>query len=183
MAPRTAPPFRADHVGSLLRPPALLRARADRAAGTISAAQLTQAEDDAIRAAVAMQEAAGLRSATDGEFRRAEWHTDFIARLGGIGYATGVDPDHQHEPPARPAPPCAARAPAAGPSPGQWPATVPPRLQPAAAGGKRDHASVPAFARLRLRSPTASFCTPTVISHQYATAPHRHGGAAVRTRG
>jgi hypothetical protein len=76
MAPRTRPPFRADHVGSLLRPPALLRARADRAAGTITADQLTQAEDDAIREAVAMQEAAGLRSATDGEFRRAEWHTD-----------------------------------------------------------------------------------------------------------
>ena len=87
MAPRTAPPFRADHVGSLLRPPALLCARADHAAGTITADQLAQAEDDAIRDAVAMQEAAGLRSATDGEFRRAEWHTDFIARLGGIRYA------------------------------------------------------------------------------------------------
>ena len=64
MAPRTAPPFRADHVGSLLRPPALLRARAGRAAGTITADHLTQAEDDAIRDAVAMQEAVGLRSAT-----------------------------------------------------------------------------------------------------------------------
>jgi 5-methyltetrahydropteroyltriglutamate--homocysteine methyltransferase len=63
MAPRTTPPFRADHVGSLLRPPELLRARAARAAGTITADQLTQAEDDAIRDAVAMQEAAGLRSA------------------------------------------------------------------------------------------------------------------------
>ena len=92
MAPRTRPPFRADHVGSLLRPPALLRARAARAAGTISADQLTRAEDDAIRDAVAMQEAAGLRSATDGEFRRAEWHTDFIARLGGIGYAATWTP-------------------------------------------------------------------------------------------
>ena len=92
MAPRTAPPFRADHVGSLLRPPALLRARADRAAGTITADQLTQAEDDAIRDAVAMQEAAGLRSATDGEFRRAEWHTDFISRLGGLRYAAGWTP-------------------------------------------------------------------------------------------
>ena len=92
MAPRTAPPFRADHVGSLLRPPALLRARADRAAGTITADQLTRAEDDAIRDAVAMQEAAGLRSATDGEFRRAEWHTDFIARLGGIRYGAEWTP-------------------------------------------------------------------------------------------
>ena len=84
MTPRTAPPFRANHVGSLLRPPALLQARADRAAGTITADQLTRAEDDAIRDAMAMQEAAGLRSATDGEFRRAEWHTDFIARPDGL---------------------------------------------------------------------------------------------------
>ena len=92
MARRTQPPFRADHVGSLLRPPALLRARADRAAGAITADKLTQAEDDAIRDAVAMQEAAGLRSATDGEFRRAEWHTDFIARLGGLRYAAEWTP-------------------------------------------------------------------------------------------
>ncbi len=86
MAPRLTPPFRADHVGSLLRPPALLAARADRAAGVITAEQLTRAEDDAITDAVRMQEEAGLQAATDGEFRRAEWHTDFIARLGGIGY-------------------------------------------------------------------------------------------------
>jgi len=92
MAPRTVPPFRADHVGSLLRPSALLRARAGRAAGTNTADQLTQAEDDAIRDAVAMQEAVGLRSATDGEFRRAEWHTDFIARLDGLRYATEWTP-------------------------------------------------------------------------------------------
>ena len=84
MAPRTTPPFRADHVGSLLRPPDLLRARADHAAGTITAAQLQAAEDEAVRAAVRVQEEIGLRSATDGEFRRAEWHTDFIKRLGGI---------------------------------------------------------------------------------------------------
>jgi len=92
MAPRTSPPFRADHVGSLLRPPALLRARAGREAGTITADQLTRAEDDAIRDVVAMQEAAGLRSATDGEFRRAEWHTDFIACLGGLRYAAEWTP-------------------------------------------------------------------------------------------
>ena len=92
MAPRTTPPFRADHVGSLLRPPALLAARAGHAAGTVTADQLTRAEDDAVRDAVAMQEAAGLRSATDGEFRRAEWHTDFIARLGGLRYAAGWTP-------------------------------------------------------------------------------------------
>ncbi len=84
MARRTSPPFRADHVGSLLRPPALHRARADLAAGAITADQLRQAEDDAISGAVRMQEETGLSSATDGEFRRAEWHTDFIKRLGGI---------------------------------------------------------------------------------------------------
>ena len=78
MARRTSPPFRADHVGSLLRPPALLAARADFAAGAITADQVRQAEDDAIRGAVRMQEETGLQSATDGEFRRAEWHTDFI---------------------------------------------------------------------------------------------------------
>ena len=87
MARRTTPPFRADHVGSLLRPPALHQARASHAAGAITADELRRAEDDAIRAVVRMQEEAGLRSATDGEFRRAEWHTDFILRLGGIRQA------------------------------------------------------------------------------------------------
>jgi 5-methyltetrahydropteroyltriglutamate--homocysteine methyltransferase len=87
MARRASPPFRADHVGSLLRPPALQRARADLAAGAITGDQLRQAEDDAISDAVRMQEETGLLSATDGEFRRAEWHTDFIKRLGGIHQA------------------------------------------------------------------------------------------------
>jgi 5-methyltetrahydropteroyltriglutamate--homocysteine methyltransferase len=87
MARRTTPPFRADHVGSLLRPPVLHRARASYAAGAITADELRRAEDDAIRAAVRMQEEAGLRSATDGEFRRAEWHTDFIVQLGGLRQA------------------------------------------------------------------------------------------------
>jgi 5-methyltetrahydropteroyltriglutamate--homocysteine methyltransferase len=81
---RTAPPFRADHVGSLLRPPELLRAREQRAAGQLSAEDLRAVEDDAIRAAVRMQEAVGLRSATDGEFRRGSWHMDFIYGLDGI---------------------------------------------------------------------------------------------------
>src|SRR5215471_19877366 len=84
MALRTSPPFRADHVGSLLRPPALHQARAAFAAGIITREQLTGAEDEAIRDAVLMQEETGLRSATDGEFRRAEWHTDFIRQLGGL---------------------------------------------------------------------------------------------------
>jgi 5-methyltetrahydropteroyltriglutamate--homocysteine methyltransferase len=81
---RDTPPFRADHVGSLLRPPRLLRAREQRALGEISAEQLRTVEDDAIREVVRMQRDVGLRSATDGEFRRTSWHMDFIYRLGGI---------------------------------------------------------------------------------------------------
>jgi 5-methyltetrahydropteroyltriglutamate--homocysteine methyltransferase len=86
---RGAPPFRADHVGSLLRPPQLLAAREEFAAGRIGAAALKAAEDGAITEVVGMQEAAGLRSASDGEFRRASWHMDFIYQLGGISKAPG----------------------------------------------------------------------------------------------
>jgi 5-methyltetrahydropteroyltriglutamate--homocysteine methyltransferase len=86
---RTTPPFRADHVGSLLRPPELLRAREEFADGCISAAELRETEDMAIRDVVRTQEEVGLRSATDGEFRRASWHMDFIYRLGGIDRASG----------------------------------------------------------------------------------------------
>src|SRR5918996_2878097 len=78
------PPFRADHVGSLLRPPELLTAREDFAAGRIDAEELRGIEDEAIREAVRRQHEAGLRSATDGEFRRESWHMDFIYQLGGI---------------------------------------------------------------------------------------------------
>jgi 5-methyltetrahydropteroyltriglutamate--homocysteine methyltransferase len=81
---RTKPPFRADHVGSLLRPPELLQARTDFAAGTIDAEALRALEDGAIRTAVAKQEEIGLQSATDGEFRRESWHMDFIYQLDGI---------------------------------------------------------------------------------------------------
>jgi 5-methyltetrahydropteroyltriglutamate--homocysteine methyltransferase len=86
---RSTPPFRADHVGSLLRPPQLLAARDDFASGRIDAAQLRAVEDEAISEAVAMQEDVGLQSATDGEFRRASWHMDFIYQLGGISQAPG----------------------------------------------------------------------------------------------
>jgi 5-methyltetrahydropteroyltriglutamate--homocysteine methyltransferase len=85
---RNAPPFRADHVGSLLRPASLLRARDDFAAGRIPADALREIEDEAIREVVRRQQEVGLQSATDGEFRRASWHMDFIYRLGGIGQAT-----------------------------------------------------------------------------------------------
>jgi 5-methyltetrahydropteroyltriglutamate--homocysteine methyltransferase len=89
MSQRATPPFRADHVGSLLRPPELLKARAEYEAGRMSAVELRAAEDEAIRAAVRMQKQAGLQSATDGEFRRASWHMDFIYQLGGIEKVTG----------------------------------------------------------------------------------------------
>jgi 5-methyltetrahydropteroyltriglutamate--homocysteine methyltransferase len=83
-AARTEPPFRADHVGSLLRPRALVQARHAFAAGRIDAARLREVEDEAIREVVALQEDIGLRAATDGEFRRTAWHMDFIYRLGGV---------------------------------------------------------------------------------------------------
>ena len=84
MSKRTTPPFRADHVGSLLRPPELLQAREDFAQRRISADELRAVEDDAIRDVVRMQEEVGLQSATDGEFRRTSWHMDFIYQLDGI---------------------------------------------------------------------------------------------------
>jgi len=86
---RTKPPFRADHVGSLLRPAELLTARDDFAAGRIGAEHLRAVEDVAIADAITMQANVGLRSATDGEFRRATWHMDFIYQLGGVEKAPG----------------------------------------------------------------------------------------------
>jgi 5-methyltetrahydropteroyltriglutamate--homocysteine methyltransferase len=84
MAAREQPPFRADHVGSLLRPPELLRARDDHAEGRIDDDELRGIEDAAIRDVVRLQEEVGLRSVTDGEFRRASWHMDFIYQLDGV---------------------------------------------------------------------------------------------------
>src|SRR5262249_28610661 len=81
---RHNPPFRADHVGSLLRPPHLLSARADREAGKISAAELHAIEDDAIRDVVKFQESLGLQSITDGEYRRAVFYMGFYGGLGGV---------------------------------------------------------------------------------------------------
>src|SRR5436309_13902623 len=86
---RTTPPFSADHVGSLLRPASLLAARDDFAAGKIDGARLREVEDTAIADVVAMQRDVGLQSATDGEFRRASWHMDFIYQIGGISKAPG----------------------------------------------------------------------------------------------
>jgi 5-methyltetrahydropteroyltriglutamate--homocysteine methyltransferase len=91
MTDTSGPPFRADHVGSLLRPQALLEARARSAAGEIDAAELRGVEDAAITDVVRMQEDVGLRTATDGEFRRASWHMDFIYAIDGITKVTGED--------------------------------------------------------------------------------------------
>lgn len=78
------PPFRADHVGSLLRPPELKEAREQFKNKKLSPEKLKEVEDRCIRKAVAMQEAAGLQSVTDGEFRRAFWHLDFLTGFEGI---------------------------------------------------------------------------------------------------
>jgi methionine synthase II (cobalamin-independent) len=89
MAHRTSPPFRADHVGSLLRPERLRQARADHKAGKLDDAGLRAVEDDAIREVVAQQRDVGLQDATDGEFRRTSWHMDFIYSLEGVSQVEG----------------------------------------------------------------------------------------------
>ena len=81
---RNRPPFRADHVGSLLRPPKLKDARARHERGEISDGDVRAVEDSAIEHVIARQAEIGLRSATDGEFRRAMWHFDFLERLDGV---------------------------------------------------------------------------------------------------
>ena len=82
--PASSAPFRADHVGSLLRPPELLQARDAHRAGRISAAELRRVEDRAIAEAVNMQGELGLTGVTDGEFRRGSWHMDFLHQIGGV---------------------------------------------------------------------------------------------------
>src|SRR3982750_1163192 len=81
---RTKPPFRADHVGSLLRPKTLHDARAKRAKGEITPAQLKEVEDAEIIKLIKKQEEVGLQSITDGEFRRSWWHLDFLWGLDGV---------------------------------------------------------------------------------------------------
>ncbi len=81
---RTKPPFRADHVGSLLRPAALKQARERRGRGDIGADTLKAVEDREIEAIIKKQEAVGLQSITDGEFRRSWWHLDFLWGLDGV---------------------------------------------------------------------------------------------------
>src|SRR5574341_1239603 len=84
MVDELRPPFRADHVGSLLRPAELKKAREDFKQNRISRGQLAEVENRSIGKAVAMQEAAGLESITDGEYRRAFWHVDFLTGFDGI---------------------------------------------------------------------------------------------------
>jgi 5-methyltetrahydropteroyltriglutamate--homocysteine methyltransferase len=96
------PPFRADQVGSLLRPPELREARARARRGELSAEALRAAEDRAIREAVTRQEATGLHSITDGEFRRDWWHLDFLGRLEGVTMKENPGPkfkDTEEQPP------------------------------------------------------------------------------------
>ena len=86
------PPFRADQVGSLLRPPALRDAREKFKRGELSATALEAVEDKAILAAVDKQESLGLESITDGEFRRDWWHLDFLAQLDGVELKDNAGP-------------------------------------------------------------------------------------------
>ncbi len=90
MARRDAPPFRADHVGSFLRPPQLLEAREKRRRGEITPAELRAVEDAAIRDVVRFQEELGLQDATDGEFRRTYFHIDFLEQLAGVQTRGGL---------------------------------------------------------------------------------------------
>jgi len=86
----TRPPFRADHVGSLLRPQELLQARERRQIREMSAAALRQIEDRCIRDVVKMQEDIGLQSITDGEYRHTIWHADFLRQINGVIVKEGV---------------------------------------------------------------------------------------------
>src|SRR5262245_1706624 len=84
------PPFKADQVGSLLRPANLLQARQRRTRGEITAGALRAIEDEAIREVVAMQERIGLQAVTDGEFRRGLWHMDFVCDFANVQQAPGI---------------------------------------------------------------------------------------------
>src|SRR5262249_35927329 len=86
---RTKPPFRADHVGSLLRTAARKDARDRHLKGTMTDLALKEIEDREIRTIIRRQEEAGLHGVTDGEFRRAYWHFDFLEQLDGVTSAAG----------------------------------------------------------------------------------------------
>src|SRR5574341_1163581 len=90
MSQRTTPPFRADHVGSFLRPKYLREARERKARGEIGAAELRKVEDRAIAEIVRFHEDVGLQSITDGEFRRTYFHIDFLEQLQGVETKGGI---------------------------------------------------------------------------------------------
>src|SRR5262245_11716285 len=90
MTRRSTPPFRADHVGSFLRPPELLAAREQFQKGTLAKAELRAAEDGAIRDIVRFQQDLGLQGVTDGEFRRTYFHVDFLEQLAGVETKGGI---------------------------------------------------------------------------------------------
>lgn len=92
------PPFRFEHIGSLLRPPEVMQARRKRAAGQISAAELRAVEDKAIAAAIKKEESVGLNSITDGEFRRAYFHLDFLQQLEGVSVTGGIAANPEAKP-------------------------------------------------------------------------------------
>ena len=93
MSPRTTPPFRAEHIGSLLRPPGLLTMRAKFNDGDVDHDTLAQVEDAAIREALVLQERVGLKLATDGEFRRRSYHSYFYRQLGDLSIDTVAGED------------------------------------------------------------------------------------------
>src|SRR5713226_1654374 len=98
--PNGRPPFRADHVGSLLRPAALRQAFRRHAANEIDAEAFARVQDQCIRDAVALQEAAGLKVVTDGEFRRASYWARFVERTDGFAIRPAIfkfRDDHGHE--------------------------------------------------------------------------------------
>src|SRR5215470_3744224 len=90
MTDQKTPPFRADHVGSLLRPTKLLQAREGKERGELTDAQLRRVEDDSIRDVVKMQEEVGLQAITDGEYRRTLWHADFLRKIEGVVVKEGL---------------------------------------------------------------------------------------------
>ncbi len=89
-------PFRADHVGSLLRPARLQQARAQKLRKNITAERLREIEDECIREVVKTQEDLGLQGVTDGELRRDYWHLDFLTRIGGVEFVEGHNPLRWH---------------------------------------------------------------------------------------
>ena len=94
---RTTPPFRADHVGSLLRPHNLIEARDRHNNGDITTAALREIENEAVREAIALQEEAGLKGITDGDFRRGHWWNDFVLAIDGIEIEGGMAVHFRHQ--------------------------------------------------------------------------------------